>query len=58
MAPDGLLIGGFIDPLVSLMNHSCEPHAIVVYEGKKLSVRSSRAIKQGEELLQCYNAPA
>lgn len=39
---------------MSLMNHSCDPNVITVFEGSRLCVRSLRPIRAGEELLQCY----
>ena len=47
-------LGTAIDVPMSLMNHSCEPNVVTVFEGSELRVRSLRKIKAGEELVQCY----
>lgn len=48
------VLGTALDVVMSLMNHSCDPNVVTVFEGSRLSVRSLRPIHAGEELLQCY----
>ncbi|CAG8493713.1 2130_t:CDS:2 [Paraglomus occultum] len=47
-------IGVGIYPNVSLLNHSCWPNCIVVFEGLKMNVRSIRKIEIGEEVTISY----
>lgn len=48
------VLGTALDVVMSLMNHSCEPNVLTVFQGNRLCVRSLRPIEAGEELLQCY----
>ncbi|RYP72841.1 hypothetical protein DL769_004356 [Monosporascus sp. CRB-8-3] len=48
------VLGTALDVPMALMNHSCEPNVLTVFQGSELRVRSLRPIKAGEELLQCY----
>ena len=47
-------LGTAVDVPMSLMNHSCEPNVVTVFEGSELRVRSLRKVEAGEELMQCY----
>ncbi|KAL9085785.1 MAG: hypothetical protein Q9165_007417 [Trypethelium subeluteriae] len=47
-------LGICIDPLVCSANHSCDPNAVVVFDGPSLSLRTLKAIKQDEEALISY----
>lgn len=48
------MLGTSLDVVASLMNHSCNPTAFVVFEGSSLCVRSMRKLLAGEEVTQCY----
>lgn len=48
------VLGTALDVPMALMNHSCEPNALTIFEGSELRVRSLRPIQAGEELMQCY----
>jgi SET and MYND domain-containing protein len=48
------MLGTSLDIAASLMNHSCDPNAFVVFEGNVLCVRSMRKLAAGEEITQCY----
>ncbi|KAM9320296.1 SET and MYND domain-containing protein 4 [Gastrophryne carolinensis] len=43
-----------IFPILSLMNHSCEPNTSVSFQGRQAMVRACQAIRKGEEVLHCY----
>ncbi|KAK9236751.1 hypothetical protein V1525DRAFT_406139 [Lipomyces kononenkoae] len=47
-------VGLMFDPLVSLINHSCEPNAVLVFDKNVLFLRAIRPIKKGEEILITY----
>uniref|UniRef100_A0A8C0EWP2 [histone H3]-lysine(4) N-trimethyltransferase n=1 Tax=Bubo bubo TaxID=30461 RepID=A0A8C0EWP2_BUBBB len=41
-------------PSMSLLNHSCDPNCVIVFEGYQLLLRSVREIQIGEELTISY----
>ncbi|KAK9493195.1 hypothetical protein V1508DRAFT_404069 [Lipomyces doorenjongii] len=47
-------VGMMFDPLISLINHSCDPNAVLVFNKNVLLVRATRQIKEGEEILITY----
>lgn len=47
-------LGLALDPKSSSINHSCEPNAVVVFDGPRLSVRALKALKAGEEVSISY----
>jgi len=47
-------IGICIDPLAATMNHSCNPNAVVSFDGPTLIVRSLKKISEDEEVLISY----
>lgn len=47
-------LGLALDPRSAAINHSCEPNAVVVFDGPKLSVRALKALKADEEVLISY----
>ncbi|KAH6614323.1 hypothetical protein C7974DRAFT_74191 [Boeremia exigua] len=51
---EGKMLGTSLDIITSLVNHSCDPNAFVVFEGNSLCVRSMRKLSAGEEITQCY----
>lgn len=47
-------LGLFFDPQVARINHSCEPNAIIVFDGPKLTVRALTPLLEGSEVLISY----
>ncbi|KAK9388618.1 hypothetical protein V1515DRAFT_578937 [Lipomyces mesembrius] len=47
-------VGMMFDPVISLINHSCDPNAVLVFNKNVLLVRAVREIKEGEEILISY----
>ncbi|KAM5182307.1 SET and MYND domain-containing protein 4 isoform 1-T2 [Mantella aurantiaca] len=41
-------------PVLSLLNHSCEPNTTVSFQGRCAMVRACRTIRRGEEVVHCY----
>ena len=54
VSQDGFMIGSCLDPVASLINHSCDPNSDVYFEGLELRVRSTRTIAAGEEITMSY----
>ncbi|KAL6208811.1 hypothetical protein ACLB2K_019756 [Fragaria x ananassa] len=52
--PDLGHLGKGLYLLISLMNHSCLPNCIVVFEGKRAFVRAVEPIAKGAEICQSY----
>ncbi|KAI9760477.1 MAG: hypothetical protein M1835_000157 [Candelina submexicana] len=47
-------VGISFDPLAASANHSCDPNAVVVFDGPRLSFRTLREIAQDEEITISY----
>ncbi|XP_074078949.1 histone-lysine N-methyltransferase SMYD3 isoform X2 [Macrotis lagotis] len=47
-------VGVGLYPSMSLLNHSCDPNCVIVFEGPNLFLRAVRNIQLGEELTICY----
>ncbi|XP_054857256.1 SET and MYND domain-containing protein 4 isoform X2 [Eublepharis macularius] len=47
-----LAVGLF--PVVSLLNHSCDPNTSVTFKSTTAEVRALQPIAQGQEILHCY----
>ncbi|KFV42546.1 Histone-lysine N-methyltransferase SMYD3, partial [Tyto alba] len=47
-------VGVGLYPSMSLLNHSCDPNCVIVFEGYQLLLRSVREIQIGEELTISY----
>ncbi|XP_077668005.1 histone-lysine N-methyltransferase SMYD3 isoform X2 [Eretmochelys imbricata] len=47
-------VGVGLYPSMSLLNHSCDPNCVIVFEGRQLLLRSVREIQIGEELTISY----
>ncbi|KAI9722594.1 MAG: hypothetical protein M1812_001525 [Candelaria pacifica] len=47
-------LGISFDPLAAMANHSCDPNAVVVFDGPNLSFRPLRDIAHGEEITISY----
>ncbi|XP_022086446.1 SET and MYND domain-containing protein 4-like [Acanthaster planci] len=45
-------------PTASLLNHSCQPNTIASFDGAILTMRATRDIQPGEEILHCYGPHA
>lgn len=43
-----------IYPEGAILNHSCDPNAILLYEGAKQVIRTIKPLKEGEELFHSY----
>ncbi|XP_018413152.1 PREDICTED: SET and MYND domain-containing protein 4 [Nanorana parkeri] len=43
-----------IFPVLSLLNHSCEPNTSVSFQGRYAMVRACKTITRGEEVVHCY----
>uniref|UniRef100_A0A670JVI8 Protein-lysine N-methyltransferase SMYD4 n=1 Tax=Podarcis muralis TaxID=64176 RepID=A0A670JVI8_PODMU len=41
-------------PVVSLLNHSCEPNTSVTFSSRTAEVRALQSIPRGQEILHCY----
>lgn len=53
--PDDTPIGLCFEPtIMSLANHSCIPNALVIFDGRKMSLRALYPIKTGEQVLISY----
>ncbi|KAL9049757.1 MAG: hypothetical protein Q9162_007047 [Coniocarpon cinnabarinum] len=50
-------LGIAIDPLAAKANHSCDPNAVVVWDGVELQFRSLSPIKKGQEVFISYIDP-
>jgi hypothetical protein len=50
-------LGACLDMVTSLLNHDCQPNALIFFEGDELRARSLRTIRAGEELTRCYWDP-
>ena len=48
-------IGGTLAPSVSLLNHSCDPNTIKIFNKGTIILMASRIIKEGEEVLSTYS---
>lgn len=55
--PDDTPIGICFEPKMALANHSCSPSAVVVFDGRAVSIRALNKIKQGEEIFVSYIDP-
>ncbi|XP_066452207.1 histone-lysine N-methyltransferase SMYD3 [Eleutherodactylus coqui] len=47
-------VGVGLYPSMSLLNHSCDPNCVIIFEGKFLHLRTIKEIPQGEELTISY----
>ncbi|XP_031408035.1 histone-lysine N-methyltransferase SMYD3-like [Meleagris gallopavo] len=47
-------VGVGLYPSMSLLNHSCDPNCVIIFEGYQLLLRSVREIQIGEELTVSY----
>ncbi|XP_073528901.1 histone-lysine N-methyltransferase SMYD3 [Phyllobates terribilis] len=47
-------VGVGLYPSMSLLNHSCDPNCVIVFEGTRLHLRTVKEIPQGEELTISY----
>jgi SET domain-containing protein len=47
-------LGIGLDPLASLINHSCKPNADCLFEGSWIRIRSLRRIFAGDEITIAY----
>jgi SET and MYND domain-containing protein len=54
VAYDYTPIGLYLDPYSSLMNHSCDYNAIVVFDGDRMVVKATRPIGKDEQVFVSY----
>ncbi|RXN27354.1 histone-lysine N-methyltransferase SMYD3-like protein [Labeo rohita] len=47
-------VGVGLYPSMSLLNHDCQPNCVMIFEGKRLTLRAVRLIKPCEELTISY----
>jgi SET domain-containing protein len=47
-------LGIGLDPLASLINHSCKPNAYCLFEGSEIRIRSLQRISAGDEIAITY----
>lgn len=47
-------LGLVLDPQAAMINHSCTPNAVIVFDGPRMSVRALDAIYTGKEVLISY----
>ena len=47
-------MGIMVDPLACTANHSCDPNAVVVFEGTAFSFRALKPIQKDEEIFTSY----
>ncbi|XP_067901519.1 histone-lysine N-methyltransferase SMYD3 isoform X1 [Heterodontus francisci] len=47
-------VGVGLYPSMSLLNHSCDPNCVIVFEGKQLQLHAVRQIQANEELTVSY----
>lgn len=47
-------LGLALDPRTCVINHSCSPSAVIVFDGPKIAVRALKPIQSGEEVLISY----
>ncbi|XP_066491945.1 SET and MYND domain-containing protein 4 [Tiliqua scincoides] len=43
-----------IFPVVSLLNHSCDPNTSVAFNGTTVEIRALQPVLRGQEILHCY----
>ncbi|OCT94067.1 SET and MYND domain-containing protein 4 [Xenopus laevis] len=41
-------------PVLSLLNHSCDPNTTVSFKGRFVTIRANRPIRRDEEVTHCY----
>jgi hypothetical protein len=51
---DGVYLGTTLNPVISLLKHSCEPNVFIFFEGNQLRVRSVKPLQAGEEMSRSY----
>uniref|UniRef100_A0A8C5MVT2 SET and MYND domain containing 3 n=1 Tax=Leptobrachium leishanense TaxID=445787 RepID=A0A8C5MVT2_9ANUR len=51
-------VGVGLYPSMSLLNHSCDPNCVIVFEGKCLHLRTVKEIPKGEEVWQLTCPPS
>lgn len=47
-----------IFPVISLLNHSCNPNTSVSFISTVATIRASQRIRKGQEILHCYGEPS
>lgn len=57
MTPDNVETGMWIDEIISQINHSCDPNAILITDGPRVSLRTLKDIKKDEQIFIAYTEP-
>ena len=47
-------VGIALDPLACIVNHSCDPNALFVFEGPGFAIRALKPLQKGDEIFQAY----
>lgn len=47
-------LGLVLDPAIARLNHSCDPNAVMVFDGPRLAARALAPIREGDEVLISY----
>lgn len=54
---DDTPIGLCFEPTLALANHSCSSNAVIMFDGRRVSLRALNEIKQGEQIFISYVDP-
>jgi hypothetical protein len=52
--PDSGTAGIFLDSVLAMVNHSCNPNAFVNFDGRTATIRALEAIRDGQEIEISY----
>lgn len=50
-------VGLCFEPTMALANHSCDPNAAIIFDGRLMSLRAMKSIKKGEQIFITYIDP-
>lgn len=56
--PTGDKLGMVLDPVLGMINHSCEPNAYIVFDGPQVSLRTYVPVAKDAELFTSYTDPS
>jgi hypothetical protein len=54
---DDTPVGLCFEPNLALSNHSCDPNAVIIFDGRHVSLRTLNPIKTGEQIFISYVDP-
>ena len=52
---NGIFVGVGVYPTLSLINHSCEPNSVIIFDKDVATLRSIKDVKAGEQVGQFCN---